>query len=154
MNKKLLENGDLWSGLVLTGLGVYVITEARNWGYIGNDGPGPGFFPLWYGIVMLVLSLVLVVSSLRRKAAAEGGVDWRGIGRVGATWLALAIAVGLLKVLGFVLSFALLSFTIIRFLYQQSALRAFTIAASYAIGFWLLFDLALGIELPTGWFGF
>ena len=155
MNKKLLENGDLWSGLVLAALGVYIIMEARNWTYMGPDGPGAGFFPLWYGIVMVALSAVLVASSVRREAsAAGGGVDWRGVGRVGATWLALAISVALLKVLGFVLSFALLTLTIIRFLYLQSALRALVIAAAYAAGFYLLFDLALGIELPGGWLGF
>jgi putative tricarboxylic transport membrane protein len=154
MNKKLLASGDLWSGLVLAGLGVYIITQARNWEYMNNDGPGAGFFPLWYGIVMVVLSTVLVGATLRRKASADGHVDWRAVGRVGATWLALAIAVALLKVLGFVLSFAVLTFAIIRFLYLQSALRALIIAALYAAGFWLLFDFALGIELPAGWLGF
>jgi putative tricarboxylic transport membrane protein len=154
MDKKLLGSGDLWSGFVLAVLGVYIITEARNWTYMGNDGPGAGFFPLWYGIVMVVLSAVLVVSSLRRKRSADGHVDWRAVARVGATWFTLAIAVALLKVLGFVLSFAFLAFTIIRFLYLQSALRALVIAAAYAAGFWLLFDLALGIELPAGWLGF
>ncbi len=154
MNKRLLESGDLWSGLVLAGLGVYIISEARNWTYMSSDGPGAGFFPLWYGIIMVVLSAVLVVASVRRKASADGHVDWRAAGRVGATWLALAIAVALLKLIGFVLSFALLTFTIIRFLYLQSAVRAAIIAIAYAVGFWLLFDLALGIELPAGWLGF
>ena len=154
MNKRLLESADLWSGFVLAGLGVYIITEARNWTYTGNDGPGAGFFPLWYGIVMVALSAVLVVSSVRRKSSSAGRVDWRAIGRVGATWVTLAIAVALLKLIGFVLSFALLTFTIIRFLYLQPALRALIIAVAYAVGFWLLFDLALGIELPAGWLGF
>ena len=29
------------------------------------DGPGPGFFPSWYGVAMVVLSLALIVSRLR-----------------------------------------------------------------------------------------
>lgn len=42
-----LEQGDLASGAVLAGLGVYIVVQARRWEYVGPDGPGPGFFPLW-----------------------------------------------------------------------------------------------------------
>jgi len=29
--------------------------------YLGTDGPGAGFFPLWYGVAILGLSLLLIV---------------------------------------------------------------------------------------------
>ena len=32
--------------------GAYIIVTASRWEYLGQDGPGPGFFPLWYGIAM------------------------------------------------------------------------------------------------------
>jgi putative tricarboxylic transport membrane protein len=57
-------SADFWSGLVLGGLGAYIIVTASQWEYLGQDGPGPGFFPLWYGIAMSALSLLLVVYSL------------------------------------------------------------------------------------------
>jgi putative tricarboxylic transport membrane protein len=153
MDKKTLASGDLWSALVLVALGVYIIVESRGWPYSGPDGPGAGFFPLWYGIVMVVLSCALVFFSLREKPG-EGRVDWSGVRRVGITWLALAVTVALLKVLGFIFSFALLTFVVIRFLYFQSLARAATMAVLYAVGFYLVFDFALGIELPVGRFGF
>jgi len=65
-------SADFWSGLVLGGLGAYIIVAASRWEYLGQDGPGPGFFPLWYGIAMSVLSLLLVVSSLQNPGASIG----------------------------------------------------------------------------------
>jgi putative tricarboxylic transport membrane protein len=61
---------DFWSGLALGGLGAYIIVVASRWEYMGQDGPGPGFFPLWYGIVMAVLSLMLMVSSVTDKSGS------------------------------------------------------------------------------------
>ena len=45
-----LARGDVASGVVLAGLGFYIVVQAWRWEYLGPDGPGPGFFPLWYGV--------------------------------------------------------------------------------------------------------
>ena len=103
---KGLNRGDFWSGLVLAGLGAYIISEARGWVYLGPEGPGPGFFPLWYGLVMVVLSLFLVAQSVlaKRTDAASEPTSWADIRRALTCWLALVISVGLLKIVGFVVS--------------------------------------------------
>ncbi|MGH8723899.1 MAG: tripartite tricarboxylate transporter TctB family protein, partial [Burkholderiales bacterium] len=100
---------DFWSGLALGGLGAYIVAQARGWEYLGPDGPGPGFFPLWYGIAMLALSLLLVISSFREQQ----GVDWSGAGRALAAWGAMTVAVAALKLLGFLVAFAALTFFIV-----------------------------------------
>ena len=77
MEEQSQKTGDFWSGLALSALGVYIVIEARQWEYLTPDGPGAGFFPLWYGIAMIVLSAVLVVSSIRRmRSAADSAIDW------------------------------------------------------------------------------
>ena len=90
-----MRTGDIVSGAVLAGLGVFIIVEARGWEYLGPDGPGPGFFPIWYGIAMLVLSLLLVGWSVRRTVAPESGgrVNWREVGRALTTWAAFAACI-------------------------------------------------------------
>ena len=146
---------DFWSGLALAALGAYIVVQAWQWEYLGDDGPGPGFFPLWYGIAMLVLSGALVISSASRApAAGSGGVDWRRIGRALAAWAALAVSVALFKLLGFVLSFAALTLFIVAVLFRRRLAVAAAVAASMAAGFYLLFPLALGVQLPVGVFGF
>ena len=137
-------NADLWSGLALGGLGVYIITQASRWEYLGSDGPGPGFFPLWYGIAMTGLSAALVGFSLRNQAA----VDWSGAGRAFATWGAIALAAAALKWAGFLVCFAALTFFVVAVMYRRPLKVAATVALGLTAGFYLVFPLALGVKLP------
>jgi len=133
---------DFWSGLALAALGGYIVYTARGWEYLGQDGPGPGFFPLWYGIAMLALSVTLVL-----KSGGEA-VSWRGAGRAFATWGAFAVSVAVLKVAGFLISFAVLTFFIVAVMYRRPPAIAALVAVGVAAGFYLVFPLALGVALP------
>jgi putative tricarboxylic transport membrane protein len=145
---------DFWSGLALGALGIYIIVQARQWEYLGSDGPGPGFFPLWHGIAMAALSAVLVVSSALRRREPGAGVEWHRVGRALAAWLALAAAIGAFKLLGFVLSFAALTFFIVAVMYRRPLALAASVAVALAAGFYLVFPVALGVPLPAGVLGF
>jgi putative tricarboxylic transport membrane protein len=148
-------SADLWSGLVLTALGIYIVVQARGWEYMGVDGPGPGFFPMWYGIAFVLLSAVLVLSSLRRKAAAGGArFPWARVRRALVVWLAFAISVALFKPLGFTVGFGLLCFFIVAAMYRRPLKVAAVVAVASALGFYLVFPLALGVSLPVGVLGF
>jgi putative tricarboxylic transport membrane protein len=146
--------GDLWSGLVLAALAIYIIVQALQWDYLTPEGPGPGFFPLWYGMAMLALSAALVVSELRRRSARGTAINWTPLGRALSTWLALAASVALLKPLGFVISFALLTYFIVAVMYRRPLKTAALVAAASSGGFFLVFQLALGVSLPVGFLGF
>ena len=135
---------DFWSGLALGGLGAYIIVSASRWEYLGQDGPGPGFFPLWYGIAMSALSLVLVVSSLKTPTR----IDWSDAPRALVAWLAFAAMVAALKLIGFLAGFALLTFFIVAVMYRRPLKVAAVAALALTAGFYLLFPLALGVKLP------
>lgn len=138
--------GDFWSGLALAGVGAYIVVQAWGWEYAGPDGPGPGFFPLWYGIAMAALSLFLVASSLR---AADGErIDWSGGRRAFGVWLALVIAVAAVKYVGFFIAFAALTFFVVAKVYRRPLATAAIVAIAAAAAFYLLFGLALGVKLP------
>lgn len=147
-----LNRGDFWSGLTLAGLGAYILSEARGWDYLGPEGPGPGFFPLWYGLAMVVLSLFLVARSVlaKRTDAPSEPASWADIRRALTCWSALVVSVALLKIAGFVVSFALLSWFIVAVMFRRSQVQAWAIAIGGTALFYLLFDLALGLELPSG----
>src|SRR5256885_15190118 len=119
MEDRTRKSGDLWSGVALAALGVYIIVQAGQWEYLGPDGPGAGFFPLWYGIAILGLALLLIVSQLRRGSDRGKAIDWARLGRALSTWLALAVSVALFKPLGFVISFALLTYFIVSVMYRR-----------------------------------
>jgi putative tricarboxylic transport membrane protein len=133
---------DFWSGLALATLGGYIVYAARGWEYLGQDGPGPGFFPLWYGIAMLILSLILIFRNENQE------ISWQGAGRAFATWGAFAVSVAVLKLAGFLISFAALTFFIVAVMYRRPPAVAAMVAICLAAGFWLVFPLALGVQLP------
>jgi len=145
--------GDFWSGLVLAALGVFILSEARAWVYMGEDGPGAGFFPLWYGILMVVLSLVLVVRSVGARDDAPSAVEWVGVRRALACWAAFMVCAALLKLAGFMASFALLTWFIVAVMFRRSQRLAIPLAIGGALLFQAVFDKALGVSLPLG-FGY
>lgn len=148
--------GDVVSGSVLAALGVFIIIESRHWEYLGADGPGPGFFPLWYGIAMVALSLLLVGGSVLRPATGESakGINWKEVGHALATWGVFAGCIALLKVLGFLLSFGLFTLFVVAVMYRRPLPTALAVAVGSALGFYLLFPLALNVALPVGILGF
>jgi putative tricarboxylic transport membrane protein len=144
--------GDFYSGLALGALAAYIIIAASRWEYAGSDGPGPGFFPLWYGLAMAALSAVLVVSSLRR--GSESSIEWRKLGRALGAWLALAVSIAAFKLVGFLAGFAALTFFIVAVMYRRRPAVAAAVAVAIAAGFYVVFPLALGLALPIGVLGF
>ena len=151
-----LKKGDVISGAVLAALGVFIITQALAWDYYTLDGPGPGFFPFWYGVAMVVLSLLLVLNAARSGSDGESkaAVDWPATGRAMTAWLAFALSVGLMDFLGFLISFALLAFFIVAVIFRRPFVTATVVAVVSALAFHLIFPVALSVSLPTGPFGF
>lgn len=151
--KGALRDGELISGALLAALGVYIFLQARAWDYYSADGPGPGFFPSWYGVAMVVLSLALIVSRLRGAEAGKS-IDWPATGRALSTWAAFALSVALMGAVGFLISFALLTFFVVVVVFKRRLVTAAATAVLSALAFYLIFPLALSIELPTGVLGF
>ena len=139
---------------MLAGLGVYIIVEARGWEYLGPDGPGPGFFPLWYGIALVVLSLLLIVLTLTGAQAPGKPVNWREVGRALTAWAGLAACAGLLKVVGFLLAFGLFTFFLVTVMYRRTVVTAVVVSVGISLTFYLLFPVALNVALPVGKLGF
>ena len=156
MTKSSRWNGDVVSGAALAALGVFILNEARHWPYMTEEGPGPGFFPLWYGVAMIVLSLWLALSASLRtpKPAVTGGVNWKAVGRAMVVWLAFAVSVGLLQTIGFILSFALLTLFIVVGMYGKSWWLGIGLALVNAVSFHVIFRVALSVDLPPGPLGF
>jgi putative tricarboxylic transport membrane protein len=154
MLSRIVRDADVLSGSVLAALGIYIVTEASKWEAYTAGGPGPGFFPIWYGVGIVALSLALVASKIFGAANSEGkGIDWTGAWRVLGTWAMFAISAALLEPLGFVASFALLTFFLVTVTFGQSILVAVLTTVGCTGVFYLVFPVALGVTLPVGLLG-
>src|SRR5918992_4144419 len=154
MQKYNLRNGDVVSGAILAALGLYIVTQARFWNYYNPDGPGPGFFPTWYGVLMIGLALWLIISTALKPKAQKTRNDFSGTRRALIAWLAFATCVGVMGVLGFLVSFVLFTIFIVAYIFQQRLLTAVLTAVIGAAAFYIVFPVLLGVPLPVGRFGF
>ena len=147
----LARGGDFWSGLVLAALGAWIVTQARGWDYMTEEGPGPGFFPMWYGSVMVALSLVLVARTvLAPSREAKAATNWKEVGRALTCWAAFVACVALMNVLGFAVSFALLTWFIVAFMARRPHREAVVLALGGAAAFYGVFSYLLDLSLPKG----
>lgn len=145
-----MRKGDFWSGIALATLGAYIVGQARHWVYMGEEGPGPGFFPMWYGGVMVVLSLLLVAGAVLKSGDEGRAVRWSEVRRALTCWAAFAVCIGLLKTLGFVIAYAALTWFIVAVMYRQPQRKAWALAIGGALLFHVLFSMLLEIPLPEG----
>ncbi|HEX5495469.1 MAG TPA: tripartite tricarboxylate transporter TctB family protein [Mycobacteriales bacterium] len=145
-------------GLGLVIVGVVIVADSRS-DYHGDRGSGtlgPGFFPTWTAVLVIVLALLLIAHNtvLREEPSAGGAADdvpeappphrWRAIPTIG---IACAY-VGLIPTLGFGAASFLLVLLCMR-LERAPWLQAVAIAAGcVALGV-VARDYAF-IELPTG----
>jgi putative tricarboxylic transport membrane protein len=150
------DKSNLIAAASLAVFGIYVVYGGSKLSYVSDVGPGPGFFPFWIGIGFLLFGayqMVLSYSSARRHADHVVTI-WSGAGRALGAWLGLALAIALFRWMGFVLSFILLTIFLIVVLDRRPALSALGIGAGLALAFYLLFEVALGVSLPAGPWGF
>ncbi|HUP98281.1 MAG TPA: tripartite tricarboxylate transporter TctB family protein [Usitatibacter sp.] len=148
---RVARSGDFWSGLALAALGTYVVSEARRWSYMGEDGPGAGFFPLWYGGAMIALSLLLVAgAALKRPVEAREPTRWPDLRRALSCWLAFVACIALMKAVGFAIAYALLTWFIVAVMARRPQAVAIAVAVGASAAFYALFELALGVSLPKG----
>jgi putative tricarboxylic transport membrane protein len=117
--------------------------------------PGPGFLPFWAGITLALMSTVLLVKNWGRKGPVRPSffpeaVSWK---RVSATFVALVAYNLVIDVLGFTLTTFLFIGFLVKFIFPQSWLRSFIVAASAALIARLLFVNFLQTQLPKGFLG-
>lgn len=155
MQKLNLKNGDVISGAALAALGTYIVIQASLWPYYEENGPGPGFFPIWYGILMVALSLWLIITAAQ-KPRVEEEESWAtvGLGRALMVWVGFTISLVAMTFLGFCISFTLFTMFVVSYVLRRPILNGFLTGAISATGFYVLFWIIMGVQLPTGHVGF
>jgi putative tricarboxylic transport membrane protein len=141
------------SGLVVFFLAVVILWQGRGLSFGGLHAPGPGFFPTLIAAVLIILSLFLIIPGA--KGLREGNpLSASSFIRMLIVFAALVGYFFFLEYLGFVI----ISFLLMAFLFLWVARQKWYFALSSAvicIGLaYLLFDVLLKSNLPSGVFGF
>ena len=148
--------GELLTGVILAAFGGFVIYEASALPYTSESGPGPGFFPLWIGIGIVLCSCFMLYVSVRPDPNTESRAktSTAEITRAFGAWLVFVLTIAVLPLLGFAVGLGLLTAFLILVLDRRPLWTAVSVALALALGFHLVFAVALGVSLPAGPWGF
>ena len=136
---------------------VAVVIGAQNLRYFTSIGPGPGFFPIWLGVLLGLLAVLLIV-----RATTKGSVKLEpdflptkaGALRMGSVLLSLVAVILLFEWLGFsVTMFFVLLFLIIS-LGRHRIFTSLAVALIGSFGVGYAFEKFLHVPLPHGALGF
>jgi hypothetical protein len=75
---------------------------------------------------------------------------WPELRRALAGWAAFVACIAMLKIVGFVIAFGLLTWFIVAVMYRRPPRTALALSVGGALGFYALFSWALQLSLPQG----
>jgi putative tricarboxylic transport membrane protein len=139
------------AGLFLL-LGVIVIVDSVRLGARwGADGPQPGYFPFYLGVLICVASVVNFLSALRlRGAANKTFVGVQQLKLVLSVLVPSAIFTGLIGYLGIYVSAILYVGFFMRWLGRYAWWKLMMVAFGNSTVFYLIFEVWFKIPLPKG----
>jgi putative tricarboxylic transport membrane protein len=141
---------------VLLVFSAYIIKTSLDYGMTRNNITGPGFIPFWVGVALALLAALLLLQTFRPADASESAADFDRESLMScALYIGGSTAVVIATpFLGLMVPTGIAVCVFAKFKGDKSWKSSILLALGTAVGIFLLFDLALGVALPKGPFGF
>jgi len=143
---------ELIGGVTVLILGVAVVFFSSQLSYYSEFEPGPGFLPLWVGVVLIGCAIFVIIDVLKKQD--KTGPFFKPRTKMGVSVLIqIAIAFLLLPLLGFSVALGLLVGVTMRTMGKHHWVSCGLTAVVTAIAIHFIFGHWLSIPLPTGMIG-
>ncbi len=143
-------------GVLFILFGLLVIWESRRLQYWSDSGPGPGFFPLWLGIVIGLTAFLTLYKTFRQegeKAEKEPFyAGWQQARKPTLVLAAFSVLVVLVRFTGFYIGSALFIGFIVGVVERRSWVTVAAVTILSLVGFFYVFDHLLQVQLPVLFF--
>lgn len=140
------------ASLVFLAFSAYLVFYSRTMEYYADLGPGPGFFPFWLGLMLVLLSITWLV----QVSIGPGGSikqsflpDRRGLVRVLSVLGALTLFGWVVEGLGFQLTMLIFLGFLLVVLGRQNLIVTATVAVVGSFGVYYIFRYWLDVPLPA-----
>ncbi|OIP94368.1 MAG: hypothetical protein CO013_06965 [Syntrophobacterales bacterium CG_4_8_14_3_um_filter_58_8] len=152
-----MRKADRIFGVIGLGLSLWCYLESRQFHYMTDFTPGPGFMPFWVGVILAILSCYLLYDTFRRKPGTEDDMKIlphkHALYRVGFIFLMLFGVLMIMPLLGFPITVCLFVAAILLILERYSIIKSIGYGVAYAAVTWLIFEYLLNMSLPKGFLG-
>jgi len=76
---KITSQEDFWAGMMFIGFGAVAIFIAQDYPFGTTSRMGPGYFPTWLGIIMIVLGLAVAATGFKVQGEGVGKFAWKAM---------------------------------------------------------------------------
>jgi putative tricarboxylic transport membrane protein len=146
----MIKNVGVWLGsLFLIGAGI-MFWNSLSLQYYSDLGPGPGLFPRWLTIALMLLSVLYIIGSLRGEKILWAKVMPKGkdLGNVGLVLVSVILFIVLLSTAGFIIAGSLMLVILLLRSYKWYVAILVSVAASVLL--FVVFSYGLDVPLPGG----
>lgn len=145
---KITSQEDFWGGVMFIAFGALAIYIASDYPFGTAARMGPGYFPTWIGIGLIVLGLMIAVTGFKDKGEGIGKFAWKAMVLLSVAFIIFGWAI---DHIGFVLAVffmvTLASAAGREYRWKESLI----VAVALIIGCWALFIKGLDLPFPLFW---
>jgi putative tricarboxylic transport membrane protein len=135
--------------LFLILLGIVIVVVSFGYGFGSLRRPGPGLYPFFIGVAVLVLSLFVTILELRSKTDPHL-MDRGGIKTFVLMIVTFCLWILIMPLLGYVIVTLLATFAFCKIMKLEGWGKPLAVSVGTAFFIYLLFDYMLYIDLPRG----
>ena len=138
--------------LVILLFGLVVVTDSFRLGARwGDDGPQPGYFPFYVGLLICVSSLTILLRALRNTAlSAESFVSRGELRKILTVLVPTSVYVAVIAYLGFYVASTLYIAYFMWHLGKYSWIKIVPVSVGVSVAFFLVFEVWFQVPLPKG----
>ncbi len=145
---KITSQEDFWGGVMFIAFGALAIYIASDYPFGTAARMGPGYFPKWIGIGLIVLGMMIAATGFTEKGEGIGKFAWKAMVLLSVAFIIFGWAI---DHIGFVLAVffmvTLASAAGKEYRWKESLI----VAVALIIGCWALFIKGLDLPFPLFW---
>ena len=145
---KIKGQEDFWAGVMFMSFGALAIYLAQDYPFGSTSRMGPGYFPTWLGIIMLVLGVAIAASGLRVAGPTVGKFAIKAMVLMGLGFVVFGWSI---DHIGFVPAMAALIFLGAASGHEFRFKEVSIMTVVLIIGCWALFIKGLELPFPLFW---
>ena len=151
-----MRRANIVSCILVLLLAIYIMVQAVSLEYMIESAPGPGFLPMWTAIFMILIAGILLYSNTfgNKGQSTQTSVFNKKSMTIILTVIGGSIGCMLITyVLGMLAAIGLMIGFLSRALGYKYWRTNISLALLTPVAFWIIFQLGLQVELPSGLLG-
>lgn len=141
-------NAGVWAGLVILAVAVIAFVISFQYSYSGIVGPGPGFFPFWLSLILMILAVLYIYESIKGKNVSDE--EWptgNSLKQIVFIIMALLLFLLLFVLCGYLVAGTV--FLIVLFFKEYKWWQTVALSVGITMFIYMMFNNVLKVHIPA-----